>query len=66
VSYGVRESDQFASGRLPWDYDKASTLNVWGQVWVLPRGSVSVNYTHVDREQGDGSEYVALNYRQEF
>ncbi|HEX6944022.1 MAG TPA: hypothetical protein VF128_13915 [Gemmatimonadaceae bacterium] len=66
VSYGMREADQFATGRLPWEYDKTNTLNVWGQVWVLPRGSVSVNYTHVDREQGDGSEYVALNYRQEF
>jgi hypothetical protein len=66
VSYGIRETDQFATRLVPWNYDKSQTWNLWGQVWVLPRGSVSVNYTHVDREQGEDTNYVAVNYRQEF
>jgi hypothetical protein len=66
VSYGIRETDQFATRLVPWNYDKSQTWNLWGQVWVLPRGSVSVNYTHVDRDPGEDTNYVAVNYRQEF
>jgi hypothetical protein len=66
VSYAIRETDQFGTSTLPEQYDKSHTLNVWGQIWVLPRGSLSVNYTHVDRERLSDTNYVALNYRQEF
>ncbi|HET6350020.1 MAG TPA: hypothetical protein VFH88_13155 [Candidatus Krumholzibacteria bacterium] len=66
VSYGLRETDQFATALFPERYDKSKTLNVWGQLWVLPRGSLSVNYTRVDRELADDTNYVAVNYRQEF
>jgi hypothetical protein len=66
VSYGVRETDQFATSVRPWKYDESRTTNVWGQVWILPRGSVSVNFTHVDRDRGADQDYVAVNYRQEF
>jgi hypothetical protein len=66
VSYGVREGDQFATTLRPWEYDKVRTLNIWGQVWVLPRGSVSVNFTRSENEQQTVANYVAVNYRQEF
>lgn len=66
VSYGVRETDQFATSTLPEFYAKSRTLNMWGQVWILPRGSISVNYTRVDTDHQPVSNYVALNYRQDF
>jgi len=66
ASYGIRETDQFATSVIPEFYTKSRTLNVWGQVWILPRGSLSVNYTHVDPDLQPETNYVALNYRQEF
>jgi len=66
ASYGVRETDLFATTFFPEVYSKSHTLNIWGQIWILPRGSLSVNYTRVDPDQGRETNYVALNYRQEF
>jgi hypothetical protein len=66
ASYGVRETDAFATSVLPEEYSKSRTLSLWGQLWVLPRGSLSVNYTNVDPDNGRETNYVALNYRQEF
>jgi hypothetical protein len=67
-SYGINEIE-FRSTLNP-DLivlgSRANTLNLQAQVWITRRGSVSLNYSGVHRQDGNDTSYMALNYRQDF
>ena len=67
VSYGIRETEWYESGAgsVP-GISRANTLNAHAQVWVARRGSISINYTGVDRNPEKDSEQLAVTYRQDF
>jgi hypothetical protein len=67
VSYGIRETERYDSGAgsVP-GISRANTLNAQAQVWVLRRGSISINYTGVDQSSESDSEQLAVTYRQDF
>jgi hypothetical protein len=63
VSYGVRETDLFGSGR---GISRANTLNLQAQVWLTRRGSLSMVYTGIDRDPERDSDQFAVTFRQDF
>ncbi|HEU4365372.1 MAG TPA: hypothetical protein VFT13_07885 [Candidatus Krumholzibacteria bacterium] len=67
VSYGIRETERYDSGggSSP-GISRANTLNAQAQVWVARRGSISINYTGVDRNPEIDTSQLAVTYRQDF
>ena len=67
VSYGVRETERYDSGAgsAP-GISRTNTLNAQAQVWVARRGSISINYTGVDRNPERDNSQFAVTYRQDF
>lgn len=66
VSYGINEVDRFNADPAVAPDTKSRSFNVSGQVWVVPRGSLSVTFTDVDRDDRDDSTVFSVGYRQDF
>jgi len=68
LSYGIN-TVQFLDPGQPEEIDpdkRANTLNLQFQIWVTRRGSFSLNFTDVSRDDGFDTNYLAVNYRQDF
>jgi hypothetical protein len=67
-SYGFNEVEfQNRTHPLVTDpSDQANTLNLQCLVWITRRGSISLNYAKVSRDDGNNTSFLGLNYKQDF
>lgn len=68
LSYGINDKElKYPGSPMPVPLEsRATTFNAQGVVWITKRGSLSGNYTHVDRENGPKNSYTSVVYRQDF
>ncbi|UCH83910.1 MAG: hypothetical protein JSW50_15965 [Candidatus Latescibacterota bacterium] len=68
LSYGINEKEikHVGSPTLAFLDSGATTFNVQAIVWITRRGSLTGNYSNVDRRNGPGSSYTSVAYRQDF
>jgi hypothetical protein len=66
LSYGINELDRLNADPAIAPDSKSRSFNVSGQVWVVPRGSLSMTFTDVDRDDRDDSTAFSVGYRQDF
>jgi hypothetical protein len=67
ASYAINRTD-FVSNRLLWGGPDTQlrTLNLMAQVWLVARGSLSLNFTDIEQNGRDASIAYTVSYRQDF
>jgi hypothetical protein len=68
LSYGINEIEiKHAGIPTPVTLDsKTANFNVQAVIWITRRGSLTGNYSNVDRGVGPGSSYTSIAFRQDF